>query len=157
MEISDPGDEEGQHSGAENRTPDRRKRDLDSEGEAALATPVKQSKKSSACAPAEFGKPLQKDLKIRCPGSQSVEKADADLEIVPDDGSLGYSLEKATAIARSKHKRSCRKLVQSESMLRNAVVKKYLVYTGLTWPRFQKEHRRRSGRNYFVLFCISTE
>ncbi|CAK9003902.1 unnamed protein product, partial [Durusdinium trenchii] len=113
----------------------------------------------SQCRPANFGKKQEQASSLLAkPGrkvafpedkskrkSKDQPKAAEDEQEDDDEFELGEDHEidlQCPRIRRKRHERKCRKLVASESIVKQKALRSYLGAVGITWPAFQKAHAR---------------
>ena len=89
--------------------------------------------------PAAFGNRPELPLAPMAPGQKAeVNDADANMELMEGEDEEAFK----HSILRQRHKRTSQKNPITESMRVEQATKQYLAQIGLTWPLFQKEHRR---------------
>lgn len=111
------------------------------------------------CNPAAFGKPSQREQKnIAKPGANSsstikkarVAAADKNLELLPEEEDSDAE-EKRPRISRKRHVRRLQKHVPCESERKHRAMMMYFQECAITWPFFQKIHRRRT---HMLVVCF---
>ena len=103
--------------------------------------------------PAAFGNRPELPLAPMAPGQKAeVNDADANMELMEGEDEEAFK----HSILRQRHKRTSQKNPITESMRVEQATKQYLAQIGLTWPLFQKEHRRPKAYNqkHFVRFNL---
>lgn len=147
------------HDGEKLVTPPRKKPEMKEKGSAEKHKEKNSRAAKSQCRPANFGKKQEQASSLLAkPGrkvafpedkskrkSKDQPKAAEDEQEDDDEFELGEDHEidlQCPRIRRKRHERKCRKLVASESIVKQKALRSYLGAVGITWPAFQKAHAR---------------